>query len=48
MNSEKQKLGLVIEPSLTEPEYSSVTAKASNHQNGKIIKIGSATFRSNY
>ena len=45
--SEKHKLGLLLAPS-TESTYSLTPAKQIASIHGKILKVGSVTFRSNF
>lgn len=48
INSEKAKLGLLEAPSLSQSIYSPNISKTIPQSYGKILKVGSATFRSNY
>jgi hypothetical protein len=45
--SEKHQLGLLLTPA-TDSSYSLTPAKQLSSIHGKIIKVGSATFRSNF
>jgi hypothetical protein len=46
--SEKAKLGLLDTSFLSESFYSPTVANYNAHTQGKILKVGTVTFRSNY